>query len=680
MDATKYVCAAAGLLLGFTQGASADTGALAAEKTGIDRFDLGVVEVTGNADDVSLAYPGVDRITIEDMRRHDRLDATDAMNLLPGVMIENVGNRNERVVFIRGFDSRQIPLFVDGIPVYVPYNGSIDLARFTTFDLSEIQVTKGFTSVLLGPNTLGGSINLVGRRPSGEFEGDVVGGVGFDSNWGQNVHHLATNLGSNQGSWYIQGGASVLDRDFFRVSDDFTPGAAEDGGRRDNSDIKDSKYSLKLGLTPNDTDEYALSYYNQQSEKGTPPYGGQFSAPQRFWRWPDYDKESLYFLSRTGFGDGHYVRLRAYYDEFYNLLRSFDDNTYTTQNRGFAFDSTYDDYTWGGGAEFGFDLGPSHLLKFAASLKRDIHREQDDAGDPWERFEDETVSLAVEDTWTLSEATKVIGGVSWNRQESQRADQKLPDDTIVPFPTGSDSAANVQLGWFHELSETVEVWAAAGRKTRFPTISNRFSGRFGSALANPDLNAETSTNYEIGFDQDVGRYKYGATVFLSQLDDAIQSVIIDPTLCSNPPCSQTQNIEEQENQGVELFLDIDLSDSVFLHLDYTWLDRENKSRPDIEPTDTPEHKAFAYLVYSPSYNIDLIASVLYEDSRINESPGERRVGSFTVANLKGSWEFRTDWIAELGVNNVMDEDYAYDEGFPEPGRSFFVNLQYQFSN
>jgi iron complex outermembrane recepter protein len=121
----------------------------------------------------------------------------------------------------------------------------------------------------------------------------------------------------------------------------------------------DQKFSLKLGWTPNATDEYALSYYRQESEKGTPPYAGPFNLPIRYWRWPTYDKESIYFLSSTGFGSGHYVRFRAYYDKFDNLLRSFDDATFTTQNRGFAFNSTYDDYTWGGGTELGFDLGPS---------------------------------------------------------------------------------------------------------------------------------------------------------------------------------------------------------------------------------------------------------------------------------------------------------------------------------
>lgn len=645
-----------------------------------DRFELGVIEVTGSgAGELAPVYPAVESISRQELRRHERYDATEAVNLLPGVMVENIGNRNERVVFLRGFDSRQVPLYVDGIPVYVPWDGSIDLGRFTTFDIAEIRVTKSFTSVLYGPNTLGGSINLISMRPRHRFEADILAGAGFDNDSGQNVYRLGANAGGNYGTWYYQLGASVRDSDGFSPSDDYDPAAGEDGGERDNAYYRDTKISLKLGYTPNATDEYTVSYYKQDGEKGTPPYGGtEPSFRVRNWRWPFYDKESVYFLSRTSFGDGHYVRLRAYYDQFDNLLSSFDDDTYTTQFRPFAFNSTYDDHTYGGGAEFGFAVAPAHTLKVAASAKFDIHEEQDDVGEPWEEYEDRTYSVGIEDTWRYSDATTVIGGISWNRQESVQADQVLPDFTIVPFPTGEDTAINAQLGWFHELSESLAVRASVGRKTRFPTISNRFSARFGSALPNPDLKAESSINYELGLDATAGRIRYGGALFLSKLDDAIVSVTIDDSLCSSPPCSQNQNVEEQENKGVELYIDIGLNAMLDLHFNYTYLDRENETNPEIQPIDTPNHKAFAYLVYSPMQALELIGSVVYEDSRLNETDGSRSVPSFTVANLKASWQLVNGVLAEFGVNNVLDENYAYDEGYPEAGRNYFVTLRYRY--
>lgn len=82
------------------------------------------------------------------------MDVSRALNLLPGVTLTTSGPRNESMVSIRGFDLRQVPVYMDGIPVYVQYDGYVHLARFTTFDLSAVDISKGFSSVLYGPNSL----------------------------------------------------------------------------------------------------------------------------------------------------------------------------------------------------------------------------------------------------------------------------------------------------------------------------------------------------------------------------------------------------------------------------------------------------------------------------------------------------------------------------------------------
>ena len=85
-----------------------------------------------------------------DYRLRNLPKTADALNLVPGVTIQRIGPRNESGVYVRGFDFRQVPLYMDGIPVYVPYDGYVDLDRFLTYDVSEIQVAKGFTSPCTG--------------------------------------------------------------------------------------------------------------------------------------------------------------------------------------------------------------------------------------------------------------------------------------------------------------------------------------------------------------------------------------------------------------------------------------------------------------------------------------------------------------------------------------------------
>jgi len=178
-------------------------------------------------------------VTADDMRRFNRNTVGDALNLLSGVAMSN-NSRNEKTIYVRGFDARQVPLFIDGIPLYVPYDGYVDFNRFTTADLAGIQVAKGFSSVLYGPNALGGAINLISRKPKTPFEGDAT--VGFASG---SERQTSVNVGSNQGSWYLQASASYAQGDSFPLSADFKPTATEDGGQRENAYHKDSNGSFK---------------------------------------------------------------------------------------------------------------------------------------------------------------------------------------------------------------------------------------------------------------------------------------------------------------------------------------------------------------------------------------------------------------------------------------------------
>ncbi|MDD2760572.1 MAG: TonB-dependent receptor [Methylomonas sp.] len=643
-----------------------------------DVFQLGLVEVNGESGRHELGNK--ETITTEEIARHNRNDVASALNLLPGVSVQNLGARNERLIYIRGFNSRQAPLYMDGIPVYVPYDGNVDLNRFTTFDIGQIDVSKGNASVLYGPNTLGGSINLVSRRPSTPFEASLTTGIGMDSEFDGNYYQTALNFGTNQGLWYLQGGASYLDKQFWRLSDDFQSTANEDGGIRENSGNTDYKGNIKLGLTPNDSDEYAITYSNQSGRKDTPPYAGNDrSVTARYWRWPYWDKESVYFLSKTQFGDTHTVKLRAYHDTFRNSLRSYDNASYNSITRPYAFDSYYDDYTFGAGIEYGNTWLKHNEVKLAFSYKQDVHREVNNTNLPQQRFADELFSYAIENTYSPTDRLKFVVGASYDQQRQLQA-QNLLNNLLVSFPlSGVKDAYNAQGAAYFRLNDDLQLHASLARKTRFPTIKDRYSYRLGTALPNPGLTPENALNYEIGLDgKALGWLDYGGNLFFSQIEDTIESVTLPSSSCSRPPCSQLQNIGEQENLGIELFASAQLGDQWRAHVNYTWLDRNNLSSPGIYPLDTPKHKVFTYLEYQPIQYLRLLASAEYNDKRYSNTTGTRVAKDFLIGNLKATFIATKQINAEFGVNNVADVNYAYEEGFPEPGRNYFANLNLSY--
>ncbi len=59
----------------------------------------------------------------------DKQNVAQALSVVPGVVLQKSGSRNEEQVKVRGFDSRQVPVYFDGVPIYVPYDGNASIWR-----------------------------------------------------------------------------------------------------------------------------------------------------------------------------------------------------------------------------------------------------------------------------------------------------------------------------------------------------------------------------------------------------------------------------------------------------------------------------------------------------------------------------------------------------------------------
>ena len=60
-------------------------------------------------------------VNADQMQKFNMFNVSDAVNMLPGVSITQMGARNEGSFMLRGFNSLRTPVFYDGVPIYVPY-------------------------------------------------------------------------------------------------------------------------------------------------------------------------------------------------------------------------------------------------------------------------------------------------------------------------------------------------------------------------------------------------------------------------------------------------------------------------------------------------------------------------------------------------------------------------------
>ncbi len=630
-------------------------------------FKLGEVTVGADKRDELIH-----RISSETMDAQNKMEVSKALNMMAGITLTASGPRNESMVNIRGFDLRQIPVYMDGIPVYVPYDGYVDLGRFTTFDLAAIDVSKGFASMLYGPNSLGAAINLLSRKPTKQFEVDGALGSINTNGYRGNI-----NVGSNLGKFYLQGGYSYLHRDAFRMSEKFEPTKNENGKERDNSYRTDQKANFKLGWTPKEGQEYAISYINQQGKKGTPVYCGNdplnsMIKSARYWQWPIWNKETVAFLSNTALNEKNNVKVRVFYDIFKNSIFSYDDDTYTTQKKPYAFQSWYNDYTYGSSVEFGTQLIPKNNLKFAVHYKADVHREHN-LEEPVRHFQDNTITVAAEDIFKLTDKFIVIAGLSYNaRKNDQAEDYNSSTKTVSDFlKAPTSSAFNGQVGFFYYLKSNHKVGITASQKTRFATIKDRYSYRMGTAIPNPDLKPETATNYELNYTGTFyAKWTFQGALFYNHLTDAILNVAN-----IQPGKSQMQNIGKAEFMGVEATLKYTPIKTLSLGTNYSYIERHNLTSPTVLFTDVPNTKVIGFAQYQPIKRIQIMANTEYNSSRFSTSYGTH-CDAFTLINASVSGQIWKYMSLEAGVNNIFDTNYSLVEGYPEEGRNFFITLRF----
>lgn len=666
-----------------------------------------------------------------------------ALNLLPSVTETQVGRRNEKSVSIRGFEMRQIAVMIDGVQSAMPYDYYPDLQTYTTGALSEIQVSKGLSSVLAGPNTMGGIINMVTKRPEKEIEGNLTVTAKFGNSGAYNGILTSGNVGTNQGNWYLQAGATYNDINRWSVSDNYSPvqntgkqfyqGGTppnnyyfplvnENGGFRDGSSSQAEAANIKLGFTPNETDEYVIAYNYSNMEYDIPVYAGQsfihmsnsggtrpngdeksaYQLTKPFYRsYPYYRKQTVYSLTNTALGDTGYVKTRLFYDTFKNRMDSveFANADLTEMRNESGFPSLFNDYDFGGSVETGADLIKDNTTKIAFHYRKDVHRSKKLlSNDDWARNVDDTYSVALENTWHANDKTDVIIGASYDWLRVDTVKNAGIDDYAV-----EDDSFNPMAAVRYHYSDEGTVYAGVAQKSRFATQKSRFGTRTGNGtgIPNPDLKAEKAVNYEIGISDTVGNVTFDAAAFYTDVRDTNLEVVVEQ---GGNAYYQTQNFGKSRVYGLELASVIRMADSFDLGLAYTYMEKELRSSiaktEDLKPTNVPRHKLTVYGDWRVAEGLNIIPKVEAYSSRYSTLGGNNmvngavrtsgkpgtgigmrdgaKIGGFATAGLKVKYQPFDALEISAGVDNIFDKNYQLAEGYPEEGRNYFLTLTTKF--
>ncbi len=108
-------------------------------------------------------------ITSEDIRAKQAVTVEEVLRDVPGVDVVQSGSRgNTTSVFIRGSNSNQVLVLVDGMEVNSVTAGNFNFGHLLTDNVERIEVLRGAGGALYGSKAVGGVINIITKKGQGK--------------------------------------------------------------------------------------------------------------------------------------------------------------------------------------------------------------------------------------------------------------------------------------------------------------------------------------------------------------------------------------------------------------------------------------------------------------------------------------------------------------------------------
>ena len=435
-------------------------------------------------------------------------------------------SRGEMELSIRGSDSRQAAVMLDGVPITLGWDHRTDPSLVPLTGAQSLVIVRGLSSVLNGPNTLGGTIEVSHDEAFGRLgAGRLWGGAGVD----ENAAYVASIGGGRDvagalgGNLSVRAGGSHRERDGFTLAADARDTTARDG-LRTNSDLRESDAFGALQWRGAKGRSIGLLVSSFAAERGVPPE--EHLVAPRLWRYPS-NARTLATLSAsagsfaTPFGFGTFDAGAAYNAGRHRIL-SYADRSYTTVTG----EETGDERTWTGRARFTHTLPAGASLRIASTLAT-VDYVETLAGPVASEYGQRLWSGGAEVDVPLGESGTMLSGGAVH-------------DRVSTPETGGRTAGKETfdgLGWrvglTHDVAESTRLHASLSRRSRFPSLRELYSGALDRFMPNPELRPERLLGLEAGItvDRSLGGIP-DATMqvvgFRHDLEDAIVRITLPP--------------------------------------------------------------------------------------------------------------------------------------------------------
>ena len=471
-----------------------------------------------------LAYPTSPAPSLSELLRE-----------IPFVLIRQ-NSRGENEISVRGSDSRQAAVMLEGIPITLGWDSRIDPSLVPLTGVQQVTVTRGLSSLVGGPNVLGGMVEF-GLTPSvatgAATPRDLSISSGIDG-YGAYAVSAAGGIrrATSLGTALVRVGVSQRSRDGFALSRDggatsdpaagsSDPGRDGEGALRSNSDLNELDGFATVRLEGPQGRYVGATVTGFDADRGVP--AELHVTSPRLWRYPEVSRRLAILSAGTGTGTTPLgvgsLTASAGISTSALQINSYSDATYATVTAREYGDERTTTIRMLGTHSF-FSRGQLRGSYTRSEVRYD-ERFNDDAA---VRYRQRVSSAAFEAEWTLGAGTDLSAGIVHDQADTPESGGRTPLGEIG------------KLGWRAGLStrgahNAVRFHASVSQRSRFPALRELYSGALNRFDPNPDLKPETLVGAEFGATlvsgpvADAG-VSLQAVVFAHRLDDAVVRVTL----------------------------------------------------------------------------------------------------------------------------------------------------------
>ena len=502
-------------------------------------------------------------ISKEEIDQKQKPTVLEILKTVPGLdVVQNGGPGTTSTIFLRGAESDQTLVLIDGVRVNLNSVGSFDFSKLKAENIERVEIIRGPQSVLYGSEAIGGVINIItakaGEGPSGAFS---AAGGSFGT------HEYTAKAGYANESQNVGLFASYFRTDGFSAASEKRGNFENDAhdnfsvsGRAGSEFLKNGQVDLTLRFSKANVElddfEFGVGPVDDFNfEQKNTFLNSVLTASKPLADW---------VLAKVSLG--------VVDDELEGKDPDSEFNNYKIDNLTGNATGTLEFYpSWDGVFLAGYSFE-----KREAENRGNFNKSR------------EVNSAFVQKELKLKDVFVVTGGV------------RHDDDSDF----GNETTFRTALVYLVPSTST-RFHGSFGTGFKSPSFNELYFPDFG----NPDLKAETSWGYDIGIEQVFcdELALFDLTFFQSEIDDLITF---------DSETFLAANVEEAKIYGIEAQLRLKLSSSVSSNINYTYTDAENETT-GLQLARRPKHKGNIGLSLSPVEDLSVNLALLIVNDRID---------------------------------------------------------------